>query len=90
MKLTFSAMVGLASLIIASTGYAVGMQSREAVRINTAAPMEAAGVVPPEYVTYEEKDLVAIAQGCRWVRLAVYDSEHHLVAWRGDPVGTCP
>jgi hypothetical protein len=60
--------------------------------IKAAASLDRPAATLPEvvYMPYEEDGLQELAPGCKWVRMALYDSENRLIGWRGDPVGVCP
>jgi hypothetical protein len=97
MKIILCAVCAFASLSVATTVYVINADSvdgtdKPAASIRAAAPMESAPAPRSHsgYITYSEQGLPPAAPGCRWVRMAVYDSQHHLIGWRGDPVGMCP
>jgi hypothetical protein len=97
MNLIPGAICALAGLTAATTACALGKESVDETNVSivhsaAATPMEPALGAPPEseYLSYSEEGLAAISPGCRWVRLALYDNEHRVIGWRGDPVGMCP
>jgi hypothetical protein len=97
MKVIPTAVYTFAAFMAATGVYAVGNVSIDETRTRSAnsvaaSPMERALVALPDsaYLPYSEPELPASPLGCYWVRLAVYDSEHRVVGWRGDPIGKCP
>jgi hypothetical protein len=97
MKTIPCAVFAFASLAVATTVYAVGRDSLDETKAPAmggpaSAPMERALLAGPksDYLPYSERGLATIAPGCKWVRMAIFDNEQHVIGWRGDPVGMCP
>src|SRR5215472_16504788 len=72
---------GLVGEFVAST---IGGSAGEGARSATYA------VAPqPGYVTYSSGAALP-RPSCYWTRMPVYDSNSHLIGWRGAPLAVCP
>ena len=97
MKTILTAIGVVASFTAATMVYA---QDSDSIDEPTAPAARSLALAPPQrelvalpdpgYIHYSESGLAPLAPGCEWVRMPTYDSERHVVGWRGDPVGVCP